>query len=205
MGIEVIKVGGSLLDWPELPQRLQAYFRRPRIDHCVVITGGGRLADYVREWHARRPVDEVTAHWMCVDLMTITARLLWTRLPELAFVEDDRHLLSRLSESGVTLFAPARWLRDAEPRLPGPRLEATWEVTSDAIAGRLAAVLRADRLTLLKSADPPGPPHDLAALADAGYVDRALAGMACHLPPVEFVNLRCMSETPLPGTEACLH
>jgi aspartokinase-like uncharacterized kinase len=190
MGVEVVKVGGSLLDFPEMPRRLQSLFRQRRNVHRVVITGGGQLVDYVRAWHARRPLDDVAAHWMCVDLMTITARLLWSQLPEFAFIDDDRRLLQRLGEPGTTVFAPARWLRESEPHLPGEPLNAGWEVTSDAIAGRLALVLRADRLVLLKSAAPPGDVRDLEALAVSGYIDPALAAMGRALPPLDFVNLR---------------
>jgi 5-(aminomethyl)-3-furanmethanol phosphate kinase len=193
MSVQVIKVGGSLLESPGLALRLQRFFNRHRDCHRVVITGGGKLVEQIRWWHAERPIDEETAHWMCIDLMSITARLLWTRLPELTLADNDCHLLSRLNSPGITLFAPAQWLRSSEPRLPGTKLSATWDTTSDAIAGRLAIVLGAERLTLLKSAPPPAEANDLAALAAAGYVDGMLARLATELPPLELLNLRAAS------------
>ncbi|MCA9259102.1 MAG: hypothetical protein KDA61_07875, partial [Planctomycetales bacterium] len=189
--VHVVKVGGSLLDLPGFALKLQRFLQSRRHAHAVVVVGGGELVEQVRKWHFERPIDAVAGHWMCVDLMTITSRLVRARLPELALVEDDRHLLSRIGEPGVTLFGVASWLRHAEPYLQGTRLGEGWHVTSDAIAGRLAVVLRAHRLTLLKSADAPLPgSRDLQALAELEYIDRSLPQLANELPLVEFINLR---------------
>jgi hypothetical protein len=126
---------------------------------------------------------------MCIDLIGVTTRLLHARMPDLALVEDDRELLARLGQPGVTLFQPAGWLRHAEPKLPGIPLAQDWTVTSDSIAGRLATSVRADRLVLLKSAASPSPSTDLVALAAAGYIDTFLPRMAALLPPLELVDM----------------
>lgn len=189
--VHVVKVGGSLLEAPGFALRLHRYLLRNRAAHQILIAGGGALVEQVRRWHAASPIDVVAAHWMCIDLMSVTARLVRARLPELTLVDDDRWLLSRLGEPGATLFDAASWLRHAEPRLPGRTLAPSWDVTSDAIAGRLSVALRADRLVLLKSAPPPeGCAFDLRSLAAAKYIDDELAQMARELPPVEFVDVR---------------
>ncbi len=189
--IRVIKVGGSLFDLPQLPQRLRAWLDAQSPAHNVLLAGGGKLVEQVRTWNAAEPLDEADAHWMCVDLLTVTVHLLHAWLPEIPLVEGDDLLFQRVSQPGATIFGPAPWMRHSEPRLPGTRLPANWETTSDAIAGRLAAALRADELVLLKSALPRcRAADDLSALAAVGYIDSVLAQMAPGLPLMRLVDFR---------------
>ena len=187
--IRIVKVGGSLLDWVELADRLQGWLSAQPPAHHVLIAGGGQLVEQIRQHHALRPLDDATAHWMCVDLMSVTARILHSWLPNAPVAEDDRLLCQRLGEQACTIFSPASWLRNAEPQLPGQKLPANWDVTSDAIAARLAIALQADELVLLKSALPPVK-KELQQLADGGYVDRQLAVLCNELPALQIVNLR---------------
>jgi aspartokinase-like uncharacterized kinase len=188
--IRIVKVGGSLFDLPELPQRLRAWLSAQSPALNVLIAGGGTLVDQVRHWHASGDIDEALAHWMCVDLLNVTARLLHARLPEFPLIEDVHIPRERAAKPGATVFSPTAWLRRIEPGLPGMRLPCTWETTSDAISGRVAVVLRADELVLLKSALPRCKEWgDLSPLADNGYIDAVLPRMA-ELPPMRVVNLR---------------
>lgn len=202
--IRVVKVGGSLLDLPDLPLRLRAWLASQRPAHNVLIAGGGPLVEQVRTWNADQPIEEAAAHWMCVDLLTVTAHLLHAWLPEYPLVEDDRLLCQRVGEEGGTIFGPAPWMRRSEPGLPGTWLPSNWDTTSDSIAGRLAAALLADEFVLLKSALPRRrTSRELSALAAAGYIDSVLAQMAPELPPTRLVNLRAEppieARVPRPG------
>lgn len=189
--IRVVKVGGSLLDLPDLPQRLRKWLAAQTRAHNVLVAGGGPLVEQVRTWHADCAIDETAAHWMCVDLLTITAHLLHAWLPEFPLVEDDALLCQRVGENGVTIFGPAPWMRHSEPGLPGRWLPTHWETTSDSIAGRLAVALRADELVLLKSELPRHKAgRELSSLAAVGYIDTILAQMAPELPPTRLVNFR---------------
>ncbi len=71
--IRVVKVGGSLFDFPNLTTRLHAWLDDQAPAHHVLLAGGGALVDQVREWRAMRPLSDSAAHWMCVDLLTVTA------------------------------------------------------------------------------------------------------------------------------------
>lgn len=189
--IRVVKVGGSLLDLPDLPQRLRGWLRRQSPGHQVLVAGGGPLVDQVRRWNDQSPIDDQRAHWMCVELLDVTSRLLHAWLPELPYLDDDRTLCQRVGQPGATIFAPGRWLRDAEPGLPGTWLSYNWETTSDAIAGRLAVALSSHELVLLKSTLPQAAvANDLTALATGGFLDPTLARMAHQLPPTRLVDLR---------------
>jgi len=189
--VRVVKVGGSLLDLPDLADRLRRWLSAQTPAHHVLVTGGGLLVDQIRRWHAIQPLSNVAAHWMCIDAMTVTAHMLHDRLPEIALVENDRLLCQRVGFRDCTIFGPALWMRHAEPGIAGIRLPASWEVTSDAIAGRLAVALAADELVLLKSSLPAEPTsRGLSTLAAAGYVDSTLPRLAEELPPYRLVNLR---------------
>ena len=189
--IRVVKVGGSLLNLPDLAERLRRWLAAQTTAHHVLVAGGGLLVEQVRKWHAQRPLHEMAAHWMCVDLMTVTAHFLHARLPEIPLIEDDRVLCQRLGEQACTIFGVACWMRQHEPRLPGYCLPANWDVTSDAIAGRVAVVLGADELVLLKSALPKqATACDIAQLTAAGFVDPVLSRLAPELRALRVVDLQ---------------
>lgn len=190
--IRVVKVGGSLLDLPDLADRVRGWLANQSAAHHVLIAGGGPLAEQVRHWHQLRRLKSDAAHWMCVDLMTVTAHLLHARLPEIPLEEDDRLLCQRVGERGCTIFGPAHWLRHGESRLPGTRLPANWDVTSDSIAARLAVALRADEIVLLKSSLPNAAPN-VQELARVGFVDAMFPRLFGELPGVRIVNLRADS------------
>ena len=189
--IRVIKVGGSLFDMPALPERLRRWLASQPRAHNVLVAGGGKLVEQVRTWNSSQPIDEIAAHWMCVDLLTVTAHMLHAWLPEIPLIENDGLLCQRVGEVGATIFGPASWMRHSEPGLPGVWLPSSWETTSDAIAGRLATALRADEFVLLKSVLPRGSAGlELSALAATGYIDSVLALMAPELPPTRLVDFR---------------
>jgi aspartokinase-like uncharacterized kinase len=186
----VVKVGGSLFDLPDLPERIQRWFATQPPAHNVLLAGGGQLAKQIRTWNLMTSFDDATAHWMCVDLLSVTAQLLKTRLPDLGLIDDERVLRDRMGTPGATIFSPAMWLREREPKAAGRRLPWNWDVTSDSIAGRLAAVLPADELVLLKSSPPRDTADGLWDLTAAGYVDQFLPKLAAELPPVRTIDLR---------------
>jgi aspartokinase-like uncharacterized kinase len=201
--IRVVKVGGSLLDMPDLPERLRSWLAAQPRAHNVIVAGGGPLVEQVRVWHRETGLDETAAHWMCVDLLTVTAHLLHSWLPEIPLIEDDRLLCQRVGEDGATIFGPAPWMRHSEPGLPGRWLPTSWDTTSDSIAGRLSVALRADEFVLLKSDLPRQRSPELSALAAVGYIDTILAQMSHELPATRLVNLRAkpprQARVPRPG------
>lgn len=187
--IRVVKVGGSLFDIPDLAERLHDWLAKQEPAHHVLVAGGGPLVENLRQLDAIRPIGEAAAHWMCVDLMTVTAHFLQDRLRSVPLIEDDRLLCQRLGERACTIFGPANWLRHSEPYLPGIKLPTGWEVTSDSIAARLAIVLQADELVLLKSSVPVDIAR-LQGLVNSGSVDPMLAQLSSELPPTKLIDIR---------------
>ncbi|MDC0274171.1 hypothetical protein OAK91_05515, partial [Planctomycetaceae bacterium] len=67
MSLVVYKLGGSLLDLPDLGQRLmRLWSRRPEEERRLLIVGGGKFADVVREWDARFGLGDEDAHELAV-------------------------------------------------------------------------------------------------------------------------------------------
>ena len=191
MPIRVIKVGGSLLDWPALPMTLRRWLAEQSPGLNVLLCGGGDLADVVRRADRDFQLGESCSHWLCIDVMSITARLLARILGDASLVTDYEELLGRVArgEAGGIVFDAALFLRDRESSLPGCPLPHDWSVTSDSIAARLAEAIAADELVLLKSSDPPA--GNLAEMVAAGYVDRHFAAYAKITMKLRLVNLRC--------------
>lgn len=163
----VVKVGGSLYDWPGLGPALRAFVAALAPERVLLVPGGGDFADAVRKLHAVHGLTEEQSHWLALESLWAAAGFVRTLVPGGDVLDAHgfcEHVVSDLPH--------------------------TWEVTSDSIAARAAVVGQATRLVLLKSVDvPAGVAWDAAAAN--GWVDpyftRALAGFSGR---VEAVNLR---------------
>ena len=65
----------------------------------VLVAGGGDLAESVRAASVRFGLDPVAAHWICVDLLTASARMLAALLPAAEFVATYADLQSALQRT----------------------------------------------------------------------------------------------------------
>jgi len=195
--IRVVKVGGSLFGFGEFVPAFNGWLAEQPPAVNVLIAGGGKLADVIREADAVWALGDEAAHWLCVDVMGVSARLLATLLPDCRWEAAWDGLLPLLgaSDGGQPIvFSAVQFLRDVEANLPPRPLPHSWGVTSDSIAARIAQVLSAGELVLLKSADPPGQ-----APARPPYADDYFAAAAEGLRLVRFVNLRRLAGTFFPS------
>ena len=189
--IHVTKIGGSLLDLPDLPTRWRRWRDPQKTIHHVVVVGGGKLVDALRQQTLHRSISDDSAHWSAVDLMAVNTRLLASQLAEHPICAAGPQLEDRLTTVGGTFVDVPHFLRHVEPLQPGSKLAANWDVTSDSIAARLAVSLHAEKLVFLKSSSPPPVAgQSLTHYAATGYVDPFLPRLASELPPLEFVDFR---------------
>jgi 5-(aminomethyl)-3-furanmethanol phosphate kinase len=189
--IRVIKVGGSLLDWPPLPAALQTWLNDQPPAFNILLAGGGAFVDAIRQADRSFSLGEEVSHRLSVDALSVSARLLAALLPNIRLLSTYQVLQSAASELAppiYVIFDPNGFLKKHESRLPGDPLPHNWTVSSDSIAARLALVLQADELILLKSTDPPKP--SLVEMAAAGYIDSHLPIIASDRLSLRFVNLR---------------
>ncbi len=196
--LAVIKVGGSLLDWPQLPERLTAFLgaghEASRADRTVLIVGGGRAVDVIRTLDVIHRLGERTAHELALHALDLTAAILAALVPGSIVVDRMVSLFEAWEGTLFPILAPRRVLDEIERSSIDP-LPASWEVTSDTIAARIAVHLEAQCLVLLKSAALP-PSMTLDDAARHGLVDLMLPLAARSLPRVEYVNLRDPSVQP---------
>jgi len=188
--IAVVKVGGSLLGWPWLPDRLETFLNgeESRGWRLVLIVGGGPAADLVRRLDAAHELGDETAHRLALRALDFTAEFLAGLLPGSRVARRMDEVHSLLDNGLRPILAPRIHLEEADERRPD-RLPFSWDVTTDSIAARIAEALGAARLILLKSVSPTEE-VSLGEAARAGLVDAFFPEAARGLERVEIVNLR---------------
>ena len=205
--MRVLKLGGSLLDGPAWVDRLRRWLARQPPLPSVMIVGGGLFADAVRRLDTAYRLAESDAHWLAIDTMSLTARLVQRLLPEAGWTDDWSAVARWAAERHATLldatavecetdrrplliFDPRRFLEAAESADCGPPLPHSWEATSDSIAAWIARRLDCDELVLLKSRLPAARVATLDDAAETMLVDRHFPGLAAPIGRVRLVNLR---------------
>ncbi len=183
--VRIVKLGGSLLDWPELASRLRAWLAVQPPSVHVLIVGGGALVDTLRELDAAHALPPETSHLLAIRAMSITAALVAGLIPEARLV-DAIERLDRSELGSLQILDVQKFL--IQDQASGNPLPASWDVTSDSIAARVATALEAAELVLLKSALPAGWTN-LESLARSGYVD-AYFPRAAYSLRVRCLNLR---------------
>lgn len=192
--LRVVKLGGSLFEFDELVPRLRAFLNESAAETLVVV-GGGPWAEAVRDVDRRFALGEEASHVFAMQAMRLSARVLSRLLPELKWADGVGDWQTRRQQvadpSTAWIVDPMTFLMrdDARQRTPLPP---SWDVTSDSIAARLATIVQADELVLLKSGDPPEPFSIESAVA-AGYVDPYFLHAASKIPSIRCVNLRATS------------
>jgi 5-(aminomethyl)-3-furanmethanol phosphate kinase len=178
----VVKVSGSLYDWPALGAKLRAYLASLDAHNVLLVPGGGATVDAIRALDCVHLLGEEESHWLALEALSVNARFLQRLAP-------DARIIADVNEPGFAILDPAPFFRADEGR-PN-HLPHAWNVTSDSLAARVAALAEARELILLKSAAWAGPDWDAA--SRAGVVD-AYFNDALKQAPAEMhvgvINLR---------------
>ena len=190
----ILKIGGSLLDLPDLTQRMLKLIDGHAISDVIVVTGGGSTADRVRQWDEQFGLDASSAHWLAIRAMSFNAALL--------SATDDRFQLVESMTTQSPLKRAIVQILDVEPivrslEIKNPPLPETWDVTSDSIAAWIATLISADRLILAKSVGLPSLPRAtsgragvLRKLCDRKVVDPLFIKYAVEIPRIDWCNFR---------------
>jgi aspartokinase-like uncharacterized kinase len=168
----VVKLGGSLNSDPLLPQWLEllAQLGGGRV---VLVCGGGRFADAVRQHQAHWRYNDLAAHNMALLAMAQTAHFLQALNPALQMANSDEQAQRALRLGKTALWSPLALLADQADA------HTDWSVTSDSIALALAQRLGAEQLVVVKSCSV-DPQASLARLGEAGIVDARFAQLAAQ-------------------------
>ena len=144
----VIKVGGSLAENPAVLKTLCTRLSEIAKKHSIVVVpGGGKFADAVREFDQRYALSADAAHRMAILGMDQFGLLLAQIVPNSCAtysLSDAKQLSER---KAVPIFLPSRLMFEENP------LEASWDVTSDSIATYVASKLKADKVILVTDVD----------------------------------------------------
>lgn len=190
----LVKVGGSLLTLPDLGKRLRTMFTVIPADSVMVVVGGGAATDVVRDWDILHDIGEDASHWLAIDSMSLTARLLANILPEVVLVSDRQSAEECICSGRIAVLDPRPIIEELN-REAVRQLPVGWECTSDSIAGWIANQLGADAVVLAKSVDAP---CEGLAVGDDGAVgsarsravDRCFESVIAGQLPVHWCNLR---------------
>ena len=191
--LQVIKIGGSLLTNTtdrSVIENVEQWLALQSDSINVVIVGGGHAVDHLRRWQRQFHLTTRQAHINAVQVMSLnTSRL--ARSGCISSVISNWKVLTNFFQSENTnpttiMFDCLSFVRDVEPTLVGTALATDWSCTSDSIAARIAQLLGADRLTLLKSRTAGS--SDLQTLQYANYVDLSFPQMAADIKSVTFVD-----------------
>ena len=191
MSITVLKLGGSLLDLADLPDRLRAVFAKLDGDRPLLICGGGEAADVVRRWHDAHRLDEEQSHWLALDSIRLNQRLMLTLMPELELVSNRAVAESVWRRGRVPLLDLMSFvsIEEAAHDVSVKPLPHTWSVTSDSLSAWVAIRWPASRLVLLKSIELP-PLESLSQAAESRLVDEFIPSLESDLPPTFWCWLR---------------
>jgi len=146
--VEVIKVGGSLAENSAnlitLCQELGALAKSYKM---LVVPGGGKFADVVREFYRNFTLSDTVAHKMAILSMDQFGLFLSSITPnsQTTYVLEEAE---RLSSTGILpIILPSNLMFQKDPLKP------SWDVTSDSIAAYIASLLLAKKLILVTDVD----------------------------------------------------
>ncbi len=191
--LQIIKIGGSLLGTTSNRSALknaEQWLARQTDSINVVIIGGGNTVNHLRRWQRQFNLTEGQAHLNAVQVMSLNT-LKFARASCISTVTENWNELTNVSQHAganptTIMFDCLSFIRDVEPTLGGTPLAGDWSCTSDSIAARIAQLLGADQLTLLKSRTACS--DDLWTLRYANYVDQSFPQMAADIKSVTFVD-----------------
>jgi 5-(aminomethyl)-3-furanmethanol phosphate kinase len=143
----VLKIGGSLSRGPALSDLCREISSLGKCRSLLVVPGGGKFADQVREAYHQYGLSETFAHCMALLAMDQYGYIL-NHLIENSCLAPDLSTSLEAAESGRTaILLPSTIVIQSSP------LPHSWQVTSDSIAAWVAQLACCPRLVLLKDID----------------------------------------------------
>ena len=142
----VLKVGGALgRDGDGLRALCTAIGEAAARHPLLVVPGGGRFADAVRDEDERFGLAATTHHRMAILAMDQFGLMLADLVPGAGVCEDLESAAALMRDHRAAILLPSKLA------LAAADLPASWDVTSDSIAAWVAGRARARRVVLLKA------------------------------------------------------
>jgi 5-(aminomethyl)-3-furanmethanol phosphate kinase len=139
----VLKLGGSLLESGRLAPVLDIVAKRKR--PVIVVPGGGKFADQVRQAQSANGFDDASAHRLALFAMHQMANVIASRSRHFAPAATKEEFGLAGVNGLVPVWLPST-LAGADPTIPK-----SWDMTSDSLAAWLAGEVGAKEVALVKS------------------------------------------------------
>lgn len=195
-GPVLVKLGGSLLLWRELPQILSHFIAGFNVPMAILV-GGGKMVDCLREWHQTHQSTEESSHWRAIGAMDLTGDMLRDLNPCFqGWTDISPPWSSHSPNQSVWVVRPSRWLESVAISGSDNAMPRSWCTTSDSIALKLASDWKCSRLFLLKSCDRLD--SDWENCSRTGLIDPTFPRLLSTLnpaPDIEWINLRRFATT----------
>lgn len=144
----VIKLGGSLAETPDVLKALCAAIGELAIKHqLLIVPGGGKFADVVREYDRRFALPAAVAHKLAIAAMDQYGVVLSQLIPNAHLVEKLDEIPLFLKAQQIPVFLSTKLMCQEET------LEPSWDVTSDSIAAFIAKKVNAAKVVLVTDVD----------------------------------------------------
>ncbi len=145
--MQVVKIGGSLYDTPELKKWLLHLTKVAKHKKIIIVPGGGPFADAVRHAQQHWHFDDANAHHMALLAMAQYGLLLHGLAPnsELLYYPESPEVKG---DYGLSIWLPNEQL------LTIKEIAQSWNATSDSLALWLTQTLSAEQLCLIKRVRP---------------------------------------------------
>jgi len=144
----IVKVGGSLAQNPAILRRLCIGLSECAKDYKIVIVpGGGKFADVVREFDLIFALSHKTSHKMAILGMDQYGLMLADITPGSCLASTVKEIEEFPKIGAAQILLPSHLMFEDNP------LENSWDVTSDSIAAYVANQLGAAKLILVTDVD----------------------------------------------------
>lgn len=154
----------------------------------LVVVGGGKLVDVLRESQRVLRLADESVHWRCIEAMSINAAMLASVFPGARGLAAIEEIDAAPREPSLWFIDPVKLLRHDDAVRSARPLPASWDVTSDSIAARVTELAGGVECVLLKSTLPPAG-ITLEEASRLNYVDRHLPKLTGSAT-IRFVDLR---------------
>lgn len=141
----VVKLGGSLLGSPELPQWLDTLVKISD-GKVLIVPGGSIFADAVREAQQRTHIDDATSHHLALLAMDQFGLLLAGMNPNLVTASSELEIAERGWQHRGIVWLPSHMVMADE------HIAKNWKVTSDSLSAWIANKINSEHLIIVKSA-----------------------------------------------------
>jgi len=166
----VVKLGGSLANYPDDLRYWLKELAEAGQGQVVIVPGGSFFADWVRETQKQWGFDDAAAHAMGLRAMEQYGLMLCGTQKGLVPARTEAEIRNALQENQVPVWLPVQ-------TLASENLSPSWDVTSDSLAAWLAKRLKAEHLVLVKSCPLPSGKVEAAELSKNGIVDVAFPSL----------------------------